>query len=227
MDNMYDIFVGDMELRNGVTYSPSPNEFILSVNGFSYDLERYRLPKEFEDSFYISGNETKNITVGLRFINKADKDQTYLADSGTQITANIKNNSFHCETVSSKPTYYYCDNADSIFTEGVQNLNSNWKVYVKETDIKEMCAIFPSGTVCMSDSNRANTSSYVSEIESKGGYCKDDDEYDRYLCTSNPEFDFNDGVTCAFPKGYDDISCWVAGETCLDKYGNNDINGGC
>ena len=87
--NMYNIFKGTQQVDNK-TYSAGENELILLVNGQGYDLQSNVLPKEIEGDFYIEAPQEVELTAGLRLVNLSNKNQNLLAESGVNITIEVK-----------------------------------------------------------------------------------------------------------------------------------------
>ena len=97
--NMYNIFKGTQQV-NGQTYSPSVNEFVLTVNGVDYDLSlsANSLTKEIPGEFNIKAGQPVNITAGLRFVNINNKNQILLTNSGLNFSIEVKNGTLSCST---------------------------------------------------------------------------------------------------------------------------------
>jgi hypothetical protein len=86
---MYTVFSG--------ATNKSAGQIILTINGVDYDFnDGWPTSNQVSGSFYIKGTQTKNITAGLRIINKSNVNQNYLANTDISISISLVNNSFSC-----------------------------------------------------------------------------------------------------------------------------------
>ena len=160
--NMYNIFKGTQQV-DGSTYTSSANEFVLTVNGVDYDLHSNTLPKQINGEFYIKGEQTKNITAGLRLVNLANKNQNLLAGSNVQISISVVNDSFKC-TAEEEPeevVAYYTYEGTNVNTRNAhkvsdyQDLNVYRRIdtnryYVYPTSAQATCESDNGGNSCES-----------------------------------------------------------------------------
>lgn len=95
--------VNDMYNKFTNNYSnKSADQIKLILNHKRYDWND-GMPLEVEQDFYIEGEETKNITAGLQFINKNGVIQNELAGTDIRINISIKEGSLKCEAVEKLP----------------------------------------------------------------------------------------------------------------------------
>ena len=93
--DMYDKF--NHQTNNAYDYTNrSEGQVALIVNGVEYDWASTNgMPSTINGEFYIQGNETVDITAGLKFVN-TDADQSYMAGTDININIGIVENSFTC-----------------------------------------------------------------------------------------------------------------------------------
>ena len=87
----------DMYTAFSSAANKSTGQIILTINGTDYDFyDGWPTSNQVSGSFYIKGTQTKNITAGLRIINKSNVNQNYLANTDISISISLVNNSLSC-----------------------------------------------------------------------------------------------------------------------------------
>ena len=113
-NDMYDLY--NHKTGNVYDYSnTSTGQIILTINDTNYDFySGWPTNNQINGVFNIQGSQTVDITASLRFINKRNVDQSYLADSDISITISLVNNSFSCTAVEEPwMSYYWNENNPS------------------------------------------------------------------------------------------------------------------
>ena len=88
-NDMYTVFSGATNKSTG--------QIILTINGVDYDFnDGWPTSNQVSGSFYIKGTQTRDITAGLRIINKSNVNQNYLANTDISISISLVNNSLSC-----------------------------------------------------------------------------------------------------------------------------------
>lgn len=115
--NLYEVFSGnDSVTVNGTPtyYTASSNELVLYINGVAYDLSNtynHNLHSnanfEVQGAFDILEGQTSVITAGLKFSNIQTKDQSLLADSGVNISINVKSGTLSCNVTNTWSGWQY------------------------------------------------------------------------------------------------------------------------
>jgi hypothetical protein len=105
-NDMYNAF--NHQTNNVYDYTNrSEGQIILTINGVDYDFyNAWPINNQISGEFYIKGNQTRDITASLRFVNDSDINQTYLAGTDISISISFVNNSLSC-TVKEEPYITY------------------------------------------------------------------------------------------------------------------------
>ena len=95
-NDMYDKF--NSKTNNVYDYTNrSEGQIALLINGVEYDWgSEDGMPSLIHADLYLKGNETKNITAGLKFVSSDVIDQSYITGTDIDIELNIVANSLKC-----------------------------------------------------------------------------------------------------------------------------------
>ena len=121
----------------------SAGQIILTINGVDYDFYNgWPANNRVTGEFNIKGNQTVNITAGLRFLNKSSINQNYLAGTDLNITINVVNGTLSCEVVDVPTLTLLTDTGTTGLSTGdvvrvAKNGMENQDFYVVSTDASE------------------------------------------------------------------------------------------
>ena len=136
----------------------STGQIALIVNGTEYDWASTNgMPSTINGSFYIQGNETVNLTAGLKFVSSASVDQTYLTGTDIGITISVVANSFTCNAEEEPINWLYygwgtesanIDTARGSHKEILRSGTTAKTSGITASDIVQACGLISGSWVC-------------------------------------------------------------------------------